>query len=655
MTNQFKRLLQTLIPAIMAALFLCSCGSEESLTDTMDNLIADQRNTDSRIEKELKNSDNTLDDPLILENPYKVAPLSALLVFRTPEPSGIKMTINDKTPVVFEKTKEHALPVYGLYDDFNNKVEIIDEKGNANTLTIKTKKYKGKVLDVEKNDLKPSEEFFLVSPDYENTSAYESNGKLLWYLDLPDIEGAVIFLGDGRFLISDPYQGAGGIRINYSGFMEADYLGKVRKLYLGEYGYHHEIVRIKNNTEYLLPGHDEDSPFMQGILYTTDAKTMQVKQKIDFYDVFRKHAPKWTKDLVKKEKFNFVINGIDYDEKTGDALASVRSLGMIIRINMDSEKIKWIFADPANLPKEMKKYLLKPTDNTRYPYGQHACTFLPGGRISYHNNDVDFLAGEMYLSSFKNNYSSNEILKVDEDDLKVSTDWTFDGNKDIISKMSGSLEFLKDGHKLISYGSAILKSEYDKPEKVEIMNEKKIKALMMELDKNDKVIWKATFPSIIHKVYRSTFYGNSSSDPSKQNGEDPSDPSKPTSGISNYDVHSFEPIDGQDTSKHLGKKVNIDKISSQLEDADELEGSFSLMINRAVLDTRYKKSDKIKILFVDESDKGTEYVYKKAGEELPIINSGRYGIRVAGLKGKQKVYVSIGDTWYNTLKVIDFE
>lgn len=641
MTRRFKLILPVAMLILLTAIFFCSCKSEDKVTDTMDNLIADQSRTDGKIKEEMKNSENTLDKPLVMENPYKIAPLSALVVFSTPEETSIEMSINGKDSIKFERSKEHAIPVYGLYADFENKVELKDENGSSKTLTIKTDKYEGGVINVEKNKIVASDEFFLVSPDYENTSAYEANGKLLWYLDIADIEGAVIFLGNGRFLISDPYQGVGGIRINYSGFMDVDYLGKVRKLYLGEYGYHHEIVRIKGNSEYLLPGHNEESPFMQAVLYTVDAKTMKVKQKLDFYEIFRKEAPRWTKDTVKNEKFNFVINGIDYDEESGDALASIRSLGMIIRVNMDSGKIKWIFADPKNIPKPMHKYLLKTADGIRYPYGQHACTFLSDGRIAYHNNDVDFLASDMHLSSFNDHYSTNEIMEVDEDNMTVTTKWTYDADKDIISRMSGSLEFLENGDKLISYGSAMEKSKVKDPDKAEINDDKITEALMMELDKNDEVLWRATFPSIIHKVYRSTFYGKDAHDEMVR--------------LPNYDVVEYEKIDGQETERHLGKEVDTGNIEAEMEDARELDGKFALLINRAVVTADLKKENEVKILFVDEEGKGTEYIYKKAGEELPIINSGKYGIRVAGLKGKQKAYVSVDGKLYDTCKIIDFD
>ena len=641
--HQKKKGLIRRVPAIviliMSLAIFTACSSELETTDTMDNLLYSQEKADERIEKELKSADHSFEDPLVIDNPYYIAPLTAIVIFNTEEATPIEMTVNDGTPVKFEKSKKHAIPVYGLYDGYDNKVTLKDNAGNTKEIEIKTEEYKGGVMTVKKSQVKPSDEFFLVSPDYERTSAYDEKGKLLWYLDTPDNEGAVIFLGGGRFLISDPYQGAGGIRINYSGFMEMDYLGKVRKLYLGEYGYHHEIVPVNGGKEFLIPGHDEESPFMQDVIYMVDAKTMKIVKKVDFYPIFSKLAPKWTNKQVKESAFNFVVNGVDYDEESGDAVVSVRATGMLIRVNMDTGEIKWIFADPKNVPEGLKGYLLRPTDDTRYPYGQHAPTFLPENRISYHNNDVDFSETNLKLSNLKGQYSSSEIIKVNEEDMTVSTEWTFDDGKEILSRMSGSLEFLPDGHKLISYGSALKEEVRKSGEDADIGDFKLTEGLMKELDDSDKVVWEATFPGVIHKVYRSSFYDAEAAQ------------------VPNYEVVPYKLIDGQDKKKHLGKKFDAGDIASELDDAEKFDADFSIMINRAVPEKKFNDTDEVNILFVSEKNKedGRLFPYKKKDELQPIVNSGRYGIRIAGLTGKQRAYIQVNGTWYSTGRIFDFD
>ncbi len=640
-----KILHKSILPVIVLLLLtLASCSPflkhGDALYDTTENLVMGQREADARIEKELKDTSHTLEDPLVLENPYMTAPQTAIAIFNTKEETPIEMVINGGAPVKFESSKEHAIPIYGLFDNYKNEVVISDADGNSKTITIDLPEFKDDVLSVEKNKIEPSEEFYMVSPDYARTSAYTPDGKILWYLDTPDNEGAIVFLGGGRFLISDPYQGIGGIRINYPSFWEMDYLGRIHKIYVGEYGYHHEIGRIKDNTEFLIPGQNEDSPYMQDIVYSVDANTMEVTGAVSFYDLFHDLAPEWTDSFLDENgKFNYIINGADYDEATGDIVVSIRATGMIVRANLETSELKWIFADPKIVPKELKKYLLTPTDDTRYPYGQHNTEFMDNGRISYHNNDLDFLDRDLSLAAHMDRYSSSEIIVVDDEKKTVSTEWTYDDGKNIVSKMSGSLEFIEDGHKLVSYGSALDKRKFDKSEGVSITDFSKTVGLMEELDEKDNVIWQASFPSVIHKVYKSTFY-----DDAETTGKE----------VSNYSFEPFKYIDGQDDKKHIGEKVDTKDFKSDLNKAAKFEGSFFVKINRAMMDYEYKENDEIKLLFVNESGEGTLFNFKDAGKELPIVNSGTYGIRVNGLKGQQKAYVSINGTWYDTGKIYEF-
>ena len=634
-------------PATVSELF----KSSDTTYDIMETILTDQAAVDKQIEKELADPEHSFEDPLVMQDPYGLSPLSALIIFTTEESTPIDMVINDRTSVGFESSTTHALPVYGLFDGYDNKVELRDGEGNTTTLTITTEAYEGGVMSVESNELPESEEVFLVSPDFENTSAFTADGRLLWYLDNPDMEGAVVFTGGDKFLISDFYQGTDGTRISYSGFLEMDYLGKVHKQYIGEYGYHHEILPIKGGSEYLLPGTNYESPFIQAVVYSVDAKTMQVKQVIDFYEVLNGIAPDWVDAIMDHDSLNFCVNGIDYDESTGDVLASVRSVGMIIRINLETSQIKWIFADPAIVPAELQQYLLTPTDDTRYPYGQHATQFLDGNRILYHNNNIDFRDQDQKLSHHEGHYASNEILVIDEANKTLHTEWTFDANKEVISKMSGSIELLDNGHKLLSFGSAIKDSAYEATGKPVVIGDvAHTQGLMMELGEGDEVLWRATFPGIMHKVYKTTFYGNEV----LLGAEGGAETAAQAERFPNYQVESYERIDGQDIDGHAGEEVDIDAFLPQLVNAAPLEGHFHLYVNRALPEVLYEVEDEVSVLFVSEDGEGRSFVYKKANELPRIINSGMYGTRIVGLRGKQKAYVCIAGTYYDTGQIIDF-
>lgn len=623
---------------LITILIMTSCKSKKSLFtgtenhyDTVENLFVYQEETNEIVRREIQNKENTFSNPLILKNPYRLAPLTALLVFSTEDETSIKVDLNDRYFSEFEKSKEHLIPIYGMYPGFNNLVVLTDDMGNSKTITIETSEFTKSVPTILQNNNTNPDDIYIISADYDKTLAIDPSGNIIWYYEPNDVEGVVEFLSNGHTLISDPYQGMNGIRINYPSFLEIDLLGKVYKQYIGEYEYHHEAHSIDNGENLLIIGHDDNSPFKQAIVYIASSKTMKTVAKLDFYEIFKNIAPSFTDNLVGGKSFNFVINGVDYDEASKDVIVSIRSFGMLVRANMYTNEIKWIFADPKHLPQEFSEYLLTIADDvTRYPHGNHNPVFLGGNRFSYHNNDVDFLETNLNLSNFSENYSSNVILNIDEVNKTVTTEWSYDWNQNILSRMSGSFESLENGNKLISYGSALYKDE--NPDNTSLSDFSKTKALMAELNENDEIIWEATYPLVMHNVHKSSFIQNKT--------------------YSNYKLEPVEILDGSNisTGNHFDVNANYEKLSN----APKFDKKFTFAVNRAMIEGDISSADEINILFVSESNDGHIFRYKDKNALLPIVNSGKYGVFVNGLVGKQKVYIEVNGDFFDTNLVINF-
>lgn len=95
-------------------------------------------------ERDFDSKGYTFDNPKVLLNPYKVSPLTALVMFETGNDCSVKITIKGKDDLTtytntFSKAKSHYIPVYGLYADYENKV-ILECGTNKKELTIKTDK-----------------------------------------------------------------------------------------------------------------------------------------------------------------------------------------------------------------------------------------------------------------------------------------------------------------------------------------------------------------------------------------------------------------------------------------------------------------------------------------------------------------------------------
>ena len=95
------------------------------LTPVSADYLSDQKQMNTDIAAELKQTDYTPENPLILVNPYGISPLTALISFSTPTPSSVGITIQGKdaettiSHTFSTISEKHIIPVYGLYEGKN--------------------------------------------------------------------------------------------------------------------------------------------------------------------------------------------------------------------------------------------------------------------------------------------------------------------------------------------------------------------------------------------------------------------------------------------------------------------------------------------------------------------------------------------------------
>ena len=91
------------------------------------HIITAQRENEQAFLKEFSEGDWTLQNPLVKLNPYLLAPLTAIVLFRTGVPAEVTVTVCGREAAgnvvhTFPAQCEHILPVYGLYADTANRV-----------------------------------------------------------------------------------------------------------------------------------------------------------------------------------------------------------------------------------------------------------------------------------------------------------------------------------------------------------------------------------------------------------------------------------------------------------------------------------------------------------------------------------------------------
>ena len=97
--------------------------------------FAQQTAVDEALLQEASNG-YSLDEALIVVNPYGMSPLSAVAVFSTEEACGGTVTVKGKSAEndvtgTFEEATEHIVPIYGLYNNDTTEVEITLDDGTS--------------------------------------------------------------------------------------------------------------------------------------------------------------------------------------------------------------------------------------------------------------------------------------------------------------------------------------------------------------------------------------------------------------------------------------------------------------------------------------------------------------------------------------------
>ena len=154
----------------------------------------------NEVEKTIKTNGYTIDNPKVLLDPYDASPLTALILFETEEEVSPKITIEGKDKLTtieteFAKNTKHYLPIYGLYADYNNKVDISYTLSNGKKITKQVEIQTNKLPDdfvlptsLKKDSSKLTNDLYFFTPSSKGyTCAYDVNGDVRWYLSNNDV------------------------------------------------------------------------------------------------------------------------------------------------------------------------------------------------------------------------------------------------------------------------------------------------------------------------------------------------------------------------------------------------------------------------------------------------------------------------------------
>ncbi len=605
---------------------------------------ADILNTQFALESEmLADTNYTLDDPKIIVNPYGISPLTAIIIFNTSDLTTPTVTIHGKDKLTtftntFTPSKQHILPIYGLYPDTENEVTItVNEKDYD--FTIKTEPLPDDFIlptDVTADKDNLNNDLYFVTPSSTGyTAAYDVNGDVRWYLndtfiwDIQRLNNGHIMLSSNR-LINEPYY--------MTGLVEMDLLGKIYYEYSLPGGYHHDVFEMPNGN-LLVASDNFEGDTVEDYIVEIDRSTGEIVKQIDLKNILPTIST-GNENWVEYDWFH--NNSVWYDSKTNSITLSGRHQDAVINIDYSTNQLNWIIGDNTNWDEEYQKYFFEPTNDLEWQWSQHAAMILPNGNVFIFDNGNNRSKNEEDFISADDNYSRGVIYSINTNNMTISQVWQYgkERGSEYYSPYISDVDYLDEDHYLIHSGGHVETSDGVSNNPGGFEENAELTSYTTEI-KDNEVIFEMVLPSNYYRAEKLSLYAN--------------------------DTYMI----GQGIRLgNMGETETNDKNPMIIfnKDADEIVEKYDLKItneiDRLVVEGTFKKTDEVQII-LDNIFKNKTYdmvISSKPYTALCVdLNNQNKGEEITaykyinhlGLSGKYYIYIKINGQVYDLDKYIN--
>ncbi|MFC4558205.1 aryl-sulfate sulfotransferase [Virgibacillus kekensis] len=451
-----------------------SDGEIEQLTTYDKQRINEQRKIDQQLKETYQAGTFTLKNPFVTPDPYEVAPLTALMMFKTDQPAKIIVTVegNDQYGDIshtYEKySKEHTIPILGLYPDSENTVTIeATTKGGETTeqpVTITTEPLPDDFLTNEVVEARPEKMengLTFVIPSTRYAYAVDYNGDVRWYSTLWNSH---VFqrLDNGNLLYLTKEKG----QKQYNELLEMDMLGKVYDSYivnLEDYPdtnvIHHDAIELPSGN-ILATVHDMEAPYIEDEMIEIDRETGKTLRDFNYRDIFPEDFYQEYDGPGEDDGDWFHQNAIWYDNRDDTILVSSRHQDLVMKQTYPEGEIKWILAAQEKWPDSYERYLLEPIEEDfKFPGGPHSIMTMPdmdNNKNTYDyllfDNNVVITRGDDPLSE---DFSRMVQYRVNPEKMTVKEVWSYgeERGEAMFSSIVGDANYHKDtGNRMLTSG-----------------------------------------------------------------------------------------------------------------------------------------------------------------------------------------------------------
>ena len=357
------------------------------------DIFASQKETDQALLAEAKNG-YSLEEALIVVDPYGTSPLTAMAVFSTEEEVGGTVTVKGKSSEnditgTFEAAKDHIVPIYGLYNGDTTTVEITLDSGESASYEVATEavqadygEIKAEVSDPDSYDYS---NFTFLCSAMGSVYGVDAAGDIRFYTTIGGVLG-VHQLENGHLMMPASYV----LKTSYykEGLIEVDLNGRIYREYAVPGGQHHDFRELPNGN-LLVASDSPDLSSVEDYVVEIDRTTGEVVWELDMKDILDiedGQSASMESDGSDEEDW-FHNNGLWYDEANDLILLSARHKDAIVAVKKSDKNIAWILGDPtgwANTDSDL--FFTLEGEDSEWFYAQHNVTMLDNGDIMLFDN-----------------------------------------------------------------------------------------------------------------------------------------------------------------------------------------------------------------------------------------------------------------------------
>lgn len=630
-----------------ACFLLDNLSSNRVAVEERESLIAKQ----SRLESKFGVDGFTLDQPNVILDPYDNSPLSALVIFKTDETVSSRVTIVGKDDLTtfshtFEPSKEHYLPIYGLYADSENHV-LIEAGGHKKDLTIKTGALPKDIAQatevVADKDKLTNDLYFFTPASLGPTAAYDVNGDVRWYLSeralwkIDRLRNGRLLLSTER-LVNPPYYS--------SGLYEMDLLGKIYTEYSLPGGYHHDYFEMPSgNLLVASDDFDNEAGTVEDVIVELNRQTGNVVKTFDLKNILNMKDGK-SEDWTDYDWFH--NNSVWYDEDTNSITLSGRHQDAVINIDYGTGKLNWIIGDSTNWSEEYQKYFFKPVSDGdfEWQWSQHAAMITPEGYVFIlDNGNNKSKVKENYVPA-KQSYTRGVMYKIDTENMTIEQVWQYGKQRgsEFYSPYISDVDYLGEDHYIVHSGGISYKDGEVSNAPAGLVGANELVSDTVEL-LNNQAVFEIKLPTNNYRVEKMGLYVDQDQQVFTEPGRLGS-LGKTVSSRSQYGFIALGKNPDDVYKKHeikLAKESDRLEIKGRFKRGDEVKVMLYQKLKTNVYDMRVSKKPYtalcVDILTDEENENGfvvTKYINKE------------------GLEGKYSIYLEINNKLYNTEEYVEF-